>query len=621
MNVLDIKSPKDIKNMSYEELNILSSKIREFLLDVVSKNGGHLASNLGVVELTIAIHYVFNAPEDKILFDVGHQSYVHKILTGRAKDMEHLRKHGYISGFQRREESEYDCFEAGHSSTSLSTALGMAIARDLNNEKYNIIPVIGDASIMSGMSLEALNQIGYKRRKMIIIFNDNNMSIDKNVGALKKSFAKMRTEERYVDFRDSIKDFLNQTKVGSALQKGIHNVKSLVKKGVIDSGIFKEFDIDYIGPVDGHNIDHLVKALKAAKRKDGPCVVHVITTKGKGYKYTEGDRSGKWHGVGKFDIETGKLVSSVPEGNKDYSSIVADAVERIMDENKDVVCITPAMITGSKLNNIFKKYPDRAFDCGIAEDHAICFASGFALNGKRPFVSVYSSFLQRAYDQLNHDVARMDLPVVVGIDRAGIVGEDGETHHGVFDISFIRSLPNAIICQGKNSVEIENLIYSGFKQDHPFFIRYPRGNIEYTKNYKFSEIGIGKWEIIGNNKMNKCYILTYGEDVIKVQNYINSHSLPYTVINCRFLKPIDSKMLLDIASNKKPLFIYTSDILKGGLADEVLETLNANSIKVPVYTFGIDDKYVKHGSVDELKKDLKIDINSLFTFIKKKLNA
>ena len=621
MDILDIKSPKDIKNMSYEELNILASKMRNFLLDVVSKNGGHLASNLGVVELTIAMHYVFNAPEDKILFDVGHQSYVHKILTGRANEMLNLRKHGHISGFQKRAESEYDCFEAGHSSTALSTALGMAIARDLNNEKYNIIPFVGDASIMSGMSLEALNQIGYKRRKMIIIFNDNNMSIDKNVGALKQSFAKMRTEESYVDFRDKVKDLLNQTKAGSSLQKGIHNLKDLVKKGVIDSGIFKEFNIDYIGPVDGHNIEQLVKAFKAAKRKDVPCVVHVITTKGKGYKYTEGDRTGKWHGVGKFDIETGKLVSSVPEGNKDYSSIVANAVEKIMDTNNDVVCITPAMITGSKLNSIFAKYPDRSFDCGIAEDHAICFASGFALNGKRPFVSVYSSFLQRAYDQLNHDIARMDLPVVVGIDRAGIVGEDGETHHGVFDISFLRSLPNVIICQGKNSIEIENLIYSGFNQNHPFFIRYPRGNIEYTKNYKFNEIPIGKWEIVGNNKLSKCYILTYGEDVIKVSNYVTAKNLPYAVINCRFLKPIDTKMLLDISKTKKPIFIYTTDILKGGLADEALEVLNEHNVKTPVYTFGIDDIYVKHGSVDELKKDLKLDINSLITFIKKKLNA
>lgn len=621
MEVLDIKSPADIKNLSVEELNTLASKIRAFLLDSVSKTGGHLASNLGVVELTIALHYVFDAPKDKLLFDVGHQSYIHKILTGRAKDMENLRKHGGISGFQKRGESIYDCFEAGHSSTALSTALGMAIARDLNSEKYNIVPIVGDASIMSGMSLEALNQIGYKRRKMVIVFNDNNMSIDKNVGALKKSFANMRTEETYTDFRDSVKQFLKKSEFGSAIQESIHGVKSSIVNSVFDTGIFKDFDIDYIGPVDGHNINQLIKAFKAAKRKDLPCVVHVITTKGKGYKYTEGDRTGKWHGVGKFDIDSGKLLSTTPEGYLDYSSIVSNALDSIMAKDNDVVCITPAMITGSKLNNIFSKYPDRSFDVGIAEDHAMCFASGLALNGKKPFVSIYSSFLQRAYDQLNHDIARMNLPVVVGIDRAGIVGEDGETHHGVFDISLIRSLPNVVLAQGKNSVEIENLLYSGFKYNGPFFLRYPRGNIEYTKNYKFNEITIGKWELLSNNKVNKAYILTYGEDVIKIQDYINTHKLPYGVINCRFLKPIDEKLLLEIASTKKPLFIYTSDIIKGGLGDDILECLNRNAIKCPTYILGIDDMYVKHGSVDELKKDLKLDLNYLFNFIKKKLNA
>lgn len=621
LNVLDIKSPKDIKNLSYEDLDVLSYNIRDFLLKTVSKTGGHLASNLGVVELTLALHYVFDAPEDKLLFDVGHQSYIHKILTGRAKDMLNLRKHNGIAGFQRRSESIYDCFEAGHSSTALSTALGMAIARDLNNETYNIIPIVGDGSIMSGMSLEALNQIGYRRRKMIIIFNDNNMSIDKNVGALKKSFAKLRTEESYINFKESIKSILNRSKAGNSLQKSISNFKSALKRGVIDSGIFKEFDIDYIGPVDGHNIEQLVKALKAAKKKDGPCVVHVITTKGKGYKYTEGDRTGKWHGVGKFDIESGKIISQVPEGNKDYSSIVSLALERIMEKNSDVVCITPAMKTGSKLNNIFEKFPDRSFDCGIAEDHAVCFASGLALNGKRPFVSIYSSFLQRAYDQVNHDIARMNLPVVFGVDRAQIVGEDGETHHGVFDISMLRSIPNVVLCQGKNSVEIENLLYTGFNSNLPFFLRYPRGNIEYTKNYKFDEIPIGKWENISNNKLNKCYILTYGEDVIKIQNYIYENKLHYGVINCRFLKPIDTIMLLDIAKEGKPLFIYTSDILKGGLLDEVLETLNTNNVKCRIYAFGINDLYVKHGSVEELKKDLKIDLNSFFKFIKNNLNA
>ena len=619
MNVRDIKSPKDIKNMNIEELNILASNIRTFLLNSLSKTGGHLSSNLGVVEVTIAMHYVFDAPNDKFLFDVGHQSYVHKILTGRANEFEHLRQFGGISGFQKRIESEYDCFEAGHSSTALSSALGMAIARDLNNETYNIVPLVGDGSLMSGMSLEALNQIGYKRRKMIIVFNDNNMSINKNVGALKKSFAKMRTNESYTELRENVKTSLEKTKVGEFISHGIHYVKMGLKKGIIDSGLFKEFDIDYIGPVDGHNIEELIKAFKAALKKKDPCVVHVITTKGKGYKYTENDRNGNWHGVGKFNVEDGKFITSVPEGNKDYSSIVADTVEKLMDENKDIVCITPAMITGSKLNNIFNKYPDRAFDCGIAEDHAFCFASGFALSGKRPFISVYSSFMQRAYDQINHDLARMNLPVVVGVDRAGLVGEDGETHHGVFDIAFLRSIPNVIVCQGKNSLELENLIYSGFKQNSPYFVRYPRGNTEYSKIYRFEEIKVGKWEFFGNNINERCTILTYGEDVLTIQNRVKEENLPYNVCNCRFLKPIDRELLLTIANKHKPLFIYTSDILKGGLADEVLEQLSINEIDCKVYAIGIDDIYVSHGSKEALKKDLKIDVDSLFDFISKTL--
>lgn len=619
MRVIDINSPKDIKNMSIEELNILASSIRTFLLDSLSKTGGHLSSNLGVVELTIAMHYVFDAPRDKFLFDVGHQSYVHKILTGRAKEFEHLRQFGGISGFQKRIESEYDCFEAGHSSTALSTALGMAIARDLNNETYNIVPLVGDGSLMSGMSLEALNQIGYKRRKMIIVFNDNNMSINKNVGALKKSFAKMRTNESYTEFRENVKSSLEKTKVGSAISHGIHYVKTGLKRGIIDSGLFKEFDIDYIGPVDGHNIEELIKAFKAALKKKDPCVVHVITTKGKGYKYTEHDKNGNWHGVGKFNVEDGKFISSVPEGNKDYSSIVADTVEKLMDENKDIVCITPAMITGSKLNCIFAKYPDRAFDCGIAEDHAFCFASGFALNGKRPFISVYSSFMQRAYDQINHDLARMNLPVVVGVDRAGLVGEDGETHHGVFDISYLRSIPNVIVSQGKNSLELENLIYTGFKQNSPFFVRYPRGNTEYSKIYRFDEIEVGKWEFFGNNINERCTILTYGEDVLTIQNRVKENNLPYNVCNCRFLKPIDEELLLSIANKNKPIFIYTSDILKGGLVDEVLEVFNKNKINCPLYAIGIDDVYVSHGSKEVLKKNLKIDVDSLFDLIEKTL--
>lgn len=621
MNILDINDPKFLKTLSIEELNQLAHDIREFLLETVSKTGGHLSSNLGIVEITIALHFVFDAPKDKILFDVGHQSYVHKILTGRAAKMHTLRQFNGLAGFQKRYESEYDCFEAGHSGTSLSTSLGMAIARDLNSENYNVVPVIGDAAIMSGPSLEALNQIGYEQKKLIIVFNDNNMSINKNVGALSKNFAKLRNARTYNSIKDEIKDFLKDKKYGNLIYNGIHNFKKLIKNQVIDSGIFKEFNIEYIGPIDGHDISSLIRAFEVAKTKNIPCVVHCVTKKGKGYKYTEADTTGLWHGVPKFDIKTGKFLNECPKDYKSYSKIVADAVEMNMSKNKDIVCITPAMITGSKLNNVFAKYPNRCFDCGIAEDHTLSFAAGLALNGKFPFVSIYSSFMQRAYDQLNQDISRARLPIVVGVDRAGLVGDDGETHHGVFDIALLRTLPYAIICQGKNSIEIENLIYTGFNQNDPFFIRYPRGQIKYFTNSKVKLIDIGSWELFENTSKEKCTIITYGNYVELIQDLIIKDKLPYNLINARFIKPIDKKILLKVARKKKPIFVYTNEILKGGLGDEILEFLNQNNISVPVYIMGIDDVFATHGSNIQLIESLNLDIKTLLKNIEKVINA
>jgi len=617
MNINKIKNPKFLKKLSIDDLNTLANDIRNFLLDSVSKTGGHLSSNLGVVELTIALHYVFDAPKDKILFDVGHQCYTHKILTGRASQMKQLRQFGGIAGFQKRIESEYDCFEAGHSSTALSTALGMAAARDLNKEDNCVVPVVGDASMMSGLSLEALNQIGYQKRKMIIIFNDNNMSINKNVGALNKAFTHMRNSNEYNTVKTNIKDSLKHNDFGKVAISFIHDVKDKIKNNIVDTGIFKEFGIYYLGPVDGHNIEALINVLNVAKEKDYPCVIHVVTKKGKGYKYTEDDVTGNWHGVGKFDIKTGKSLSTTPVGYKAYSKIVADCVERIMDKNKDVVAITPAMVTGSKLNALFAKYPDRCFDCGIAEDHAVSFAAGLALNKIRPFVNIYSSFAQRAYDQLNQDICRMDLPVVFGLDRSGLVGDDGETHHGVFDISFIRPLPHAIICQGKDSKETENLLYTGFLQDHPYFVRFPRGVEKYIANPRFSKIVVGSWEYTNKYNKAKCNIITYGDDVIEVSNYVTNNNLAVNVINARYIKPIDEKLLLDITKSNKPLIVYTSDIIKGGLGDEILECLNKQELKNPVYIIGIDDIFVQHGTNYQLKKQNDIGLDYLFELVEK----
>ncbi len=620
MDVREIQDSTFVKTLNKKQLEELADDIRTFLIDSVSKTGGHLSSNLGVVELTIAMHYCFDPLNDKFLFDVGHQSYVHKILTGRAKDFNTLRKFNGLSGFQRREESIYDCFEAGHSSTALSTALGMAVARDIKKEDYYVVPVVGDGALQSGLSLEALNHLGELKTRVIIIFNDNNMSISKNVGALSKGFANLRNNSEYISFKGNVKDYLSGKKNGNLIVDAIKKIKESIKDKVIDSGIFEGFDVDYLGPVDGHNISDLIHAFNAAKSKDGPVVVHVVTKKGKGYKFAEEDKFGKWHGVGKFDIATGKMLSSLPLGYKSYSKVVSDHILSMMDKDASIVTITPAMMSGSCLNDIFTKYPSRSYDCGIAEDHALTFASGLALSGLKPFVSVYSSFLQRGYDQMNHDICRMNLPVVIGVDRSGIIGEDGDSHQGIFDISFLRPLPNMIIAQGKDSREIENLLDLGFKTTSPFAIRYPRGSIEY-KEFKKEEISVGKWQKIINNDMNLATIITYGNDVCKIEKDILANDLPYDLVNARFIKPIDEEMLLDCALKKKPLFVYTCDILKGGLGDAILETLNKNMVDVPVYILGVDDMYVKHGDVLTVKESLSLDLKSLYKFIREKVEC
>jgi len=615
MNIKDIKDPSFLKDLSIKQLNELANDIRLFLLDSVSKTGGHLSSNLGVVELTIALHYVFNAPEDKILFDVGHQSYIHKILTGRANKMDNLRKFEGISGFQKRIESEYDCFEAGHSSTALSTALGMAVARDLNHDNYSVVSVVGDGSMMSGLSLEALNQIGFNKNKVIIIFNDNNMSIDKNVGSLAKAFNKLRKNKTYNEIKISIKDLLRKRKFGEALIESIHNLKNKIQNNIVDSGIFDDFDIYYLGPIDGNNIEDLIRVFEIAKEKEYSCVIHCVTKKGKGYKYTEQDTSGLWHGVGRFNIETGEFLDKKKQGYLSCSQIVSNTVEILMDENKDIVTITPAMKIGSALSNIAEKYPDRFFDVGIAEDHAICFASGLALSGKRPFVSIYSSFSQRAYDQFNHELSRMNLPVVIGLDRSGLVGDDGETHHGVFDISFLRSLPNVIICQAKDSSELKDLINAGFKQNSPYFIRYTKNSLKEDPNYVSSDIEVGSWTYLNKVNNPKLNIISYGEDLDNIDEYVKDNNLEYNVINARYIKPIDTKIMDEIIENNKPLFIYTSDIIKGGLYDEILEYLNSKKCNIEVDITGIDDKFIKHGDVKLLKKSCNIDLESFFNKI------
>lgn len=609
-SVCDIHSPKQIQEMSLEELNHLAKEIRTFLIESISKTGGHLSSNLGIVEVTLAMHYVFRCPEDKLIFDVGHQCYVHKICTGRASQFPTLRQKGGLSGFQKRNEGPYDCWEAGHSSTSLSAALGYAIARDLKQEDYQVVALIGDGSLTGGMALEALNDIGSKQKKVIIIFNDNNMSISRNHSGVEKRITKLRSSHLYIDLKHDVKNNLKANKLGNNVYNKLSSVRDRIKDEVIDAPLFKEFNLDYMGPVDGHDLASLIKVFQAAKEHDGPIVVHVLTQKGKGYKYAQEDKIGKWHGVSPFDIKTGKPLSQLPSDQISWSQVISNTLIDLASKDSDIVAITPAMAQGSKLLEFQKQYPKRFFDCGIAEQHAVTMACAMALGGLKPFVSIYSSFLQRAYDQVNHDMARMNLPVVIGIDRAGLVGDDGETHQGVFDISMLRSIPNLILSQPKDAKEAQDLLYTAFQTKRPFCIRYPRGNVHYEKNPSYQEIEVGTWQktIIGTPEQ---VVITYGPDVDHVIEKARANHLNLMVINARFFKPIDTKMIDLICRMNLPIKVYETDMKTGGLASAILEYLNAKEKRIT--SIGIEDHYVCHGPVRSLRIQEGISTDQLFT--------
>lgn len=615
MELLEIKDPSFLKPYNYNELEQLAKEIRSFLIHSVSKTGGHLSSNLGVVELTIALHYVFNSPEDKFIFDVGHQSYIHKILTGRAKDFYTLRQWNGLAGFQKRSESEHDPWEAGHSSTSLSAALGMAMARDLNKENYHVIPIIGDGAMTGGMSYEALNQIGALKKNVIIVFNDNDMSISKNVGAISHGFDKLRSSKPYTNMKQEVKEVLSSNSIGETVLGGLKSVRDVLKRNIVDSSIFDELGIEYFGPVDGHNFKELIRVLNVAKKHEGPVVVHVITKKGKGYSYCEEDRDGYWHGVSSFNPETGLIKSMLPVGHLSWSEVVSETLIRLAKKDKEIVVLTPAMMTGSKLERYASLYPNRFFDCGIAEEHAATLAGALAQSKKKPFLAIYSSFLQRAYDQINHDVTRMDLPVVLGIDRSGIVGEDGDTHQGVFDIGILRPLPNMIIAQPKDGNEAQHLIYTAFHQQHPFAIRYPRGTVAYQEVGDFKEIPVGTWSVFESEQPNKAILITYGPDVDRFIQKIEINQYPITVVNARFLKPLDTEVLDVLVARNIPIFTYEGEMLAGGLSSAILEYLNDSNKEAHIRRIGIDDVYIPHGSVQEIRKNYSLDLPSVIKSI------
>jgi 1-deoxy-D-xylulose-5-phosphate synthase len=571
MDLRSIKHPDFLKKLTIRQCNELASEIRSFLIDNVSKTGGHLSSNLGVVELTIAMHKVFDSPKDKIIFDVGHQSYVHKILTGRADRFLTLRQYDGLSGFNKRSESEHDVWEGGHSSTSLSAALGMAVVRDLERQNYHVVSLIGDGSIINGMSFEALNHIGELGKNVIIVFNDNNMSISKNVGAMSSAFARLRASKSYNTLKQDVKDVLKTNVVGSTVLKGMTAVRDTLKSHIVDSSIFGELGIEYLGPVDGHSIKELIRAFETAKKHQGPIVIHVITCKGKGYPHSESDKDGSWHGVNQFDPDTGILNNNLPPSHASWSSIYSETLIRLAKQDKTITAITPAMVGGSKLEKFFKLFEDRSFDTGIAEEHAVTFAAAMALQGYRPFLSIYSTFLQRGYDQINHDICRMDLPVVIGIDRAGLVGEDGDTHHGVFDIGILRPLPNLVIASAKDADEAQDLLFTAFSQQHPFAIRYPRGSAAYQQKEQLKLLTIGQWEVINKNAATKAVIISYGPDIERLIQKITVNEMPLAIVNARFIKPLDEKLIEEIVHWHIPVFVYQPDMEIGGLASGILE--------------------------------------------------
>ena len=629
MNILDIKNPKFLKKLKIKELESLSNDIRDFIIENVSKTGGHLSSNLGVVDLTIAIHKVFNSPKDKIIFDVSHQCYTHKILTGRANKFESLRKLNGLSGFQKRDESIYDSYEAGHSSTSLSAALGMALARDRQNEDYHVIAIIGDGSMGNGLSYEALNHIGDTKTKLIIILNDNEMSISKNVGALHNNLDKIRANYQYNKTKNNTKSFLNKIPFGNKISNIITNIKSSIKKLYLKEGfLFEELGLKYYGPINGHDYKEMITYLNLAKKEIEPVIIHVITEKGKGYPFCENDTIGKWHGTGPFDKETGN--SLIKHDNFiTWSEVISNHLIELTKENDKLMVITPAMASGSKLLKYKELYPNNFIDVGIAEEHALVLANGMSVSGLIPFISIYSTFLQRGYDQIIHDIARMKTHVIIGVDRAGITGEDGETHQGIYDLTFLLPIPNLIIATPKDSIEAGNLLYTAIKEQKPFAIRYSKDKLSYQQeNYRL--IKIGSWEIL-KDKLNKntktklkkqVALITYGSLIEKAYQIkeILKKEIDVTIINARFQKPIDEDLFNQILDKYQNIYVYEEVTIINSLGSYLVNYANNKNYHGNIKPFGIKDEFIKEGKKEELLKLLELDEESIVKKIKLDIN-
>ena len=610
-----VNCPEDIKNMTNEELDILAKDIRKFLVKSVSKTGGHLASNLGVVELTLALHKVFESPKDKIVWDVGHQSYVHKILTGRKDSFDTLRQFKGLSGFPKEIESPHDIFDTGHSSTSISVGLGIACARDIKKENFDVVSVIGDGSITGGMALEALNNLGYLNTDMIVILNDNEMSIDKNVGAMSRHLSSIIRNSTMNKVKDEVEKIFTVTSAGNLIYKTASKVKDSIVSQFTPQQceLFESMGIKYYGPIDGHNIKELIEILNKAKKKKGPVLLHVITKKGKGYKYAE-EHPDKYHGVSKFDIKEGVQ----PSNSKSISSAVGEKLVQMSAKDDKIVAITAAMPSGTGLDLFQKAYPERYYDVGIAEQHAVTFSAGLAKEGMKPYFAVYSTFLQRGYDQIIHDVCITKKNVTFLIDRAGLVGNDGETHHGMFDLSYLNIVPNITVMAPKDTQELELMLELSAELNEPVAIRYPRGNAYYLNRGEYKKIEVGKYEIIEEGK--DIAILAIGnmvKNALEAKEILLEDNINPAIISARFLKPMDEKLLHELCKKYKTVVTIEDNIISGGFGSRINNFIIDNNYNVKVENIAISEKFIDHGNIESLYEGVGLSSNCIASRIKK----
>ena len=605
-----IRQANDIKKLNGEQLKLLADEIRQFLIEKISMTGGHLASNLGVVELTMALHLTLDFPDDKLIWDVGHQSYTHKLLTGRRDGFDSLRKYGGMSGFPKRKESDCDAFDTGHSSTSISAGLGYVAARELKGEKHNVVSVIGDGSLTGGMAYEALNNASRLKSNFIIVLNDNNMSISENVGGMSRYLNGIRTAQAYTDIKKGLEDTLKKIPgKGDRIVSQLRRTKSGIKQLLVPGMFFEDMDITYLGPVDGHDIRKLVKVLNEAKRVDHAVLVHVITKKGKGYPPAE-ENPAKFHGTGPFYIETGepKEISTTDTYTQVFSKVLTD----IAKKDDKVVAITAAMADGTGLSTFAKHFPNRFFDVGIAEEHAMTFAAGLAAGGMKPVFAVYSSFLQRAYDQTLHDVCLQNLPVVIAVDRAGLVGSDGETHQGVFDLSFLSTIPNMTVISPKNRWEMADMLRFAVDFQYPIAIRYPRGSAYEGMREFRAPIKYGKSEILYEEEdIAIIFVGHMAELADRVRRKIKETGYSCSLINARFVKPFDKEMLEYLAKDHCFFVTIEENALTGGFGEQVMDYVSSAKLNVHVRNIGISDDYVEHGNVEILRKEVGLDCDTI----------